>query len=150
MRPGTENVPAIVGFGAAAELARSRRESDLSKTAALRNGFEQALCERVSCARVIGALDSRICNTTNIAFEGLEAEAILIGLSERGLCASSGSACSSGSLEPSHVLQAMGIPDPLTRGAVRFSLSRDTTESEIDRAKEVVSEVVNKLAAFSA
>ena len=84
-----------------------------------------------------------------MAFEALEAEAILIGLSERGLCASSGAACSSGSLEPSHVLHAMGIPDRLAHGAVRFSLSRDTTESEIDRALEIIPQVVAKLASLS-
>ncbi len=149
LRPGTEDVAAIVGFGAAARMAAMTSEGDSIKVASMRDRLERGLLERIDFATVIGNTDARICNTTNVAFEALEAEAILIGLSERGLCASSGAACSSGSLEPSHVLHAMGIPDRLAHGAVRFSLSRDTTESEIDRALEIIPQVVAKLASLS-
>lgn len=149
IRPGTENVAAIAGFGAAAELARSKCEGDMVKVTAQRDRLESGLLQRVDFAHVIGDPGARVCNTTNIAFEGLEAEAILIALSERGLCASSGSACSSGSLEPSHVLAAMGIPERLARGAIRFSLSRDTSESDIDRALDMIPAVVSKLAGLA-
>ncbi len=145
LRPGTENVAAIVGFGAAAELARSRLQECAAHVAALRDRLEGRLLARVRGAQRIGDPEARICNTTKIGFDGLEAEAILIGLSERGVCASSGSACSSGALEPSHVLAAMKIPERIARGAVRFSLSAETTEAEVDRAVEIVAEVVERL-----
>ncbi len=147
LRPGTENMPAIVGFGVAADLAAERLADDVpSRIADLRNRFEEGILQRVKFARVIGDPDQRICNTTNLAFEALSAEALLVGLSQRGLCASSGSACSSGSLEPSHVLAAMGIDRRLAHGAVRFSLSHESTADEIDRAIPVVVDVVEQLA----
>lgn len=146
LRPGTENVPAIVGFGVAAERAGADLEAYATRVASLRDRLERGILNRVGRASVIGDRNRRLPNTTYIAFEALEAEAILIALSERGLCASSGSACSSGSLEPSHVLKAMGIDDRLAHGAVRFSLSSETTDAEIDRAVDIVPEVVNKLA----
>jgi len=149
LRPGTENVPAIVGFGTAARMAANRSEADSMRVAALRDQLERGLLDRVDFARVIGRADARICNTTNVAFEALEAEAILVGLSERGLCASSGAACSSGSLEPSHVLHAMGTPERIAHGAIRFSLSWDTTEREIEQALEIIPQVVAKLASLS-
>ncbi|MFQ5494982.1 MAG: cysteine desulfurase family protein [Phycisphaerae bacterium] len=149
LRPGTENVAAIVGFGAAASLATGRLEQGWSHVAALRDRLERGLLQRVPSARVLGDPESRVANTTYVAFETLEAEAILIGLSERGLCASSGSACGSGSLEPSHVLEAMGIEERLAHGAVRFSLSWETSESEINRALEIVPDVVARLAAVN-
>lgn len=149
LRPGTENVPAIVGFGVAARMAAKRSEADSIRVAALRDRLERGLLERIDFATVIGNTDARICNTTNVAFEALEAEAILIGLSESGLCASSGAACSSGSLEPSHVLHAMGIPERIAHGSVRFSLSWNTTESEIDQALEIIPQVVAKLASLT-
>jgi len=150
LRPGTENVPAIVGFGTAARVAANRFEADSIRLATLRDRLERGLLKSINFATVIGNSDARICNTTNVAFEALEAEAILIGLSEHGLCASSGAACSSGSLEPSHVLQAMGVPDRIAHGGIRFSLSRDTTESEIDRALEIIPQVVTRLASLCA
>jgi len=149
LRPGTENVAAIVGFGTAAKLAADRIDRHAARMAKLRDRLERGLLERIGSAHVIGDQDERLCNTTNIAFESLEAEAILIGLSERGLCASSGSACSSGSLEPSHVLEAMKVPRRIAHGAVRFSLSRDTTEEEIEQALQIVPDVVRQLAALS-
>jgi len=147
LRPGTENVAAIVGMGVACDLASRRLQSgSWSRVAALRDRIEAGLLERLDYARRIGDPDVRVPNTTTVAFERLEAEAILIALSEAGVCASSGSACSSGSLEPSHVLQAMGIERPLAHGAVRFSLSEETTDAEIAQALEIVPRVVGRLA----
>jgi len=149
LRPGTENVAAIVGFGKAAELAAARVRENGHEVAALRDRLEAGIVERVPGAHVIGDPSRRIGNTTNVAFEGLEAEAILIALSEQGVCASSGSACSSGSLEPSHVLQAMGIDPRIAHGAIRFSLSHETTPAEVDRALAIVPAVVQRLAAMN-
>ncbi len=149
LRPGTENTPAIIGMGLAAELAMQSAIEGWDSVATLRDGFEREICRRVNFARVIGGAQPRIANTTNIAFVGLEAEAILIGLSQRGVCASSGSACSSGSLEPSHVLRAMGLDPDIAKGAIRFSLSKLTTEEEIDEALEIVTQVVTRLKGMS-
>lgn len=149
LRPGTENVAAIVGFGVAARLARERLEKEgMNRVAALRDRLERGILEKVTFARVIGDPANRTPNTTNIGFESLEAEAILIALSEESVCASSGSACSSGSLEPSHVLKAMGIDERLAHGAIRFSLSFETTADEIARALEIVPRVVHRLASL--
>jgi cysteine desulfurase len=148
IRPGTENVAAIVGFGAAAELAGRRLKDGLSSVAALRDRLESGLLERVNFAHVIGDGQQRTVNTSNICFESLAAEAILVTLSEQGVCASSGSACSSGSLEPSHVLKAMGIKEHIAHGAVRFSLSHETTVEEVDQALEIVPRVVHRLASI--
>ncbi|HUN80357.1 MAG TPA: aminotransferase class V-fold PLP-dependent enzyme [Phycisphaerae bacterium] len=151
LRPGTENVAAIVGFGEAARLARQRmQEGTNAKIAALRDRLEAGLLAAAPIARVIGDPKSRTANTTSIAFENLEAEAILIALSEEGVCASSGSACSSGSLEPSHVLKAMGIDQRWAHGAIRFSLSFETTQEEIDEALRIVPRVIERLAAIHA
>jgi cysteine desulfurase len=143
-RGGTENVPGIAGMGAAAEVARARL-GEMKRVAELRDRLEAGLLERVEEASVNGDVSSRLPNTTNISFARLEAEAILLLLSERGVCASAGAACSSGSLEPSHVLRAMGIEPRVAHGAIRFSLSRETTEGEIERALEIVPAVVGKL-----
>lgn len=145
LRPGTENVPAIAGFGAAAEVAGARLAVDAARMAALRDGFERDVVSRVRGAVVLSAGAPRLCNTTSIAFEGLPAEALLIGLSQRGVCASNGSACASGAMEPSHVLAAMGVPPALADGAVRFSLSRETTREELREAVEALSAVVARL-----
>ena len=151
IRPGTENVAAIVGFGEAARLAKERLDRGVNVSiAALRDQLEEGLLAATPLARVIGDRESRTANTTNIAFENLEAEAILIALSEEGLCASSGSACSSGSLEPSHVLKAMGIEERWAHGAIRFSLSFETTQEEIEQALQIVPRVIERLAAIQA
>jgi cysteine desulfurase len=150
IRPGTENVAAIVGFGVAAQLAKAALATEMARVAALRDRLETGLLEQIQFARIIGDRSRRTPNTTKIGFERLSAEAILVALSERGVCASSGSACSSGSLEPSHVLQAMGIDQAVAHGAVRFSLSRETTEQEIDRALEIIPSVARRLAAIAA
>lgn len=151
IRPGTENVAAIAAFGEAARLAKERlARGDMTRVATQRDRLERGLCERVPFTRVLGDATNRTPNTTSIAFESLEAEAILVALSERGVCASSGSACSSGSLEPSHVLKAMGVPQALAHGAIRFSLSVETTDDEIDEALRIVPEVAHRLASLTA
>ena len=146
IRPGTENVAAIVGFGEAAALARRRVLNGMAHVAALRDRLESGILDSVSCAHVIGDRSARTPNTTSIGFERLSSEAILVALSESGICASSGSACGSGSLEPSHVLKAMEVDGRIAHGAVRFSLSHETTEAEIDRTLEIVPQIVRRLA----
>jgi cysteine desulfurase len=148
-RGGTENVPGIVGAGVAAVQAREWLEdaADRARLAAMRDAFERDVLEACPGSVVNGAGASRLWNTTNIAFPRLEAEAILMGLSELGLCASAGAACSSGSLDPSPVLLAMGVPEPLAHGSIRFSLSRFTTREELDQAVKAVVTVVGRLRA---
>lgn len=146
-RGGTENTLGIIGMAKAAELAQGFLQDAAlrEQLAALRDQFEQAVLQRCPGAAVNSAQAARLWNTSNIGFPGLEAEAILLGLSERGVCASAGAACSSGSLEPSPVLKAMGIGDELAHGSVRFSLSRETRREEVDEAVRVVVEVVERL-----
>jgi cysteine desulfurase len=145
-RGGTENVPGIVGMGKAAELAAASL-AQMARVAALRDRLERSILTTIEDAHVNGRTDHRLPTTTNIGFRQLEAEAILLLLSEQGVCASAGAACSSGSLEPSHVLRAMGIDDRVAHGAIRFSLSRYTTDAEVDRALEVLPGVIKKLRA---
>ncbi len=150
-RGGTENVPGIIGLGVAARLAkRWLAGDDRRRLGTLRDSLEQRILGAVGEATVIGGDAPRLWSTSNIAFAKLEAEAILLMLSERGVCASAGAACSSGSMEPSTVLLAMGIPDQLVAGSIRFSLSRDTTADEIDRALEVIVPVIGTLRATMA
>jgi cysteine desulfurase len=146
-RGGTENTPGIVGMGVAADSAREfvRDPDAVARQQELRDRFERAVREAVPNRLVNGGRAPRLWNTSNLAFPGLEAEAILLGLSEKGLCASAGAACSSGSLEPSPVLLAMGLAEPAAHGSVRFSLSRETTSQQIDRAARLVPEVVGRL-----
>jgi cysteine desulfurase len=145
-RGGTENVPGIVGMGKAAELAAANLPS-MSGVAEMRDRLEAGILSRIASATVNGRTDERIPNTTNIGFAQLEAEAILLLLSERGICASAGAACSSGSLEPSHVLKAMHIDEKIAHGAIRFSLSRYTVDAEIDRTLSVLPGIVERLQA---
>jgi cysteine desulfurase len=145
-RGGTENVPGIVGMGKAAQLAATVI-SEMPRVAGLRDRLEQTILVQIDQTRVNGGTDQRLPNTSNIGFARLEAEAILLLLSELGICASAGAACSSGSLEPSHVLRAMHIPEPFAHGSIRFSLSRYTTEEEIDRTLEVLPSVIARLRA---
>ena len=145
-RGGTENVPGVVGMGKAAEMAREALPQ-MRRVAALRDRLERGILESIPQTRVNGRTDLRIPNTTNIGFYQLEAEAILLLLSEQGVCASAGAACSSGSLEPSGILRAMKIDDRYAHGAVRFSLSRYTTEEEVDRALAVLPGVIDRLRA---
>jgi cysteine desulfurase len=145
-RGGTENVPGIVGMGKAAELAQMALPK-VADIAVKRDRFEQAILSTIEDTHVIGRTDQRLVNTSNIGFARLEAEAILLLLSERGICASAGSACSSGSLEPSPVLQAMGVDPKIAHGAIRFSLSRYTTDAELDGALEVLPAAIARLRA---
>lgn len=150
LRAGTENVPGIIGTGVAARLAVEHLGEEATRVRLLRDRLEAGILERAGLARVHGDRDNRLPNTTNIGFDSLEAEAILMLLSKHEVCASSGSACSSGSLEPSHVLKAMGVEERFAHGAIRFSLSRFTTEAEIERAIDVVVEVVERLTSLQA
>ncbi len=146
-RGGTENVPGILGLGAAAKLAREWLEVDSirAELVMLRERFEQGVLACVPDAAINSAGAERLWSTSNIAFPRLEAEAILLLLSERGVCASAGAACSSGSLDPSPVLLAMGVSPELAHGSVRFSFSRESTMEEIDQAIKIISTVIERL-----
>jgi cysteine desulfurase len=146
-RGGTENVPGIVGMGKAAELAKDALPLMESHVAPLRDRLEREILAKIDQTFVNGITDQRLPNTSNISFARLEAEAILLLLSEQSVCASAGAACSSGSLEPSHVLRAMKIEDKVAHGAIRFSLSRYTSDGEVDRALQVLPDVIARLRA---
>jgi cysteine desulfurase len=148
-RPGTENVPGIVGLGKAAELARASLAEDARRVGALRDRLERGLLERVPHARVNGGGAARTPNTTNILFPGVEGEALVIALDLKGLACSTGAACSSGAVEPSHVLTAIGLPAEEARASLRFSLGRHTTEAEVDFALDVVPAAVAQLRELS-
>jgi len=148
-RAGTENVPSIIGMGKAAELAVSYLDDENTRVKKLRDRLEKGLLEKIFNARINGTRINRVPNTTNISFEYIEGELILLHLSDLGICASSGSACTSGSLEPSHVLRAMGIPFTAVHGSIRFSLSRYTTDADVDYLLDKVPQVVKKLNSIS-
>jgi cysteine desulfurase len=148
-RGGTENTPAIVGLGKAAEIAAAAPPVNRARIGSLRDRLEQGLIEQIGDCSPLGDVESRLTNTSNLAFSGVEAEAILHHLDRAGIAASLGSACSSGSMQPSHVLLAMKIPPQKLRGAVRFSLSRETTEEEIDLVLRIVPEIIAKLKAIA-
>jgi cysteine desulfurase len=148
-RPGTENVAGIVSLGKAAEIARNSIASDSKHVSALRDKLERGLLERVPHVRVNGGLAPRTPNTTNILFAGIEGEALVIALDLKGLACSVGAACSSGAVEPSHVLTAIGLSQEEAKSSLRFSLGRHTTESEIDFALEVIPAAVAQLRALS-
>lgn len=148
-RAGTENVPGIIALGVAAEEAQNYLEDEATRVKALRDKLEKGILEKIFNARVNGTRVNRVPNTTNISFEYIEGELILLHLSDLGICASSGSACTSGSLEPSHVLRAMGVPFTAVHGSIRFSLSRYTTDEEVDFVLEKLPEVINKLNSIS-
>jgi len=144
-RAGTENVPGIIGLGKACELAAQNIKEENQRVKRLRDKLENALLAKCPGARLNGDRQHRLPNTANISFEFIEGEAILLLLDRLGICASSGSACTSGSLEPSHVLRAMGVPFTVAHGSVRFSLSRYSTEAEVDFVIEKMPQVVNQL-----
>ena len=148
-RAGTENVPYIIGLGKAAELASSHLEAHNTRVKALRDHLEAELIKRSTNTRINGDAENRLPNTTNISFEYVEGEAILLLLSEKGIAASSGSACTSGSLEPSHVLRAMGIPFTFVHGSVRLSLSRYNTDEDIDYIIEHLPPIIKRLREIS-
>jgi len=147
-RAGTENVASIIGMGEAAELARKNLEEDTKQVQVLRDRLEKSLVSTVGC-RVNGQRERRLPNTLNVSFEFLEGEAVLVLLDEFGICASTGSACTAGSVEPSHVLRAMGIPPTWIQGAVRFSLSRYNTVEEVDFVNEKMPGIVQRLQGLS-
>jgi cysteine desulfurase len=143
-RAGTENVAGIVGLGAAAELAR-RKLMHADRVRALRDRLEQGILTAMPGTALNGTPDARVPNTSNIGFDGVEAESLLIALDLEGIAVSTGSACSSGTLEPSHVLRAMGLPTDRAQNSIRFSLGDDNTEAEIDHVLAVLPRVVAKL-----
>lgn len=148
-RAGTENVPYIVGLGVACELAKQHLNELNTRVRALRDKLEQGIVKNVPDCLVMGDELHRTPNTLNVAFKFVEGEAILLMLNEYGIAASSGSACSSESLEPSHVMQAMNIPFSAAHGTIRFSLSRYTTEAEIDEVIKVMPGIIARLRALS-
>lgn len=149
LRAGTENVPYIVALGKACELASDALDFELKEVKRLRDKLEQGILKNVFNARLNSNSLNRVPNTTNIGFQYVEGELILLHLSDLGICASSGSACTSGSLEPSHVLRAMGVPFTALHGSIRFSLSRFTTEKEIDFVIENLPKIMDKLTKLS-
>jgi cysteine desulfurase len=144
-RAGTENVAAIVGFGAAAKFAMERREIDSPRLSTLRDRLLTHLQDRIPGLRLNGHPTRRLPNNVNVSVEGVEGTTLLMNLDRQGVAASSGSACSSGSLEPSHVLKALGLPDSLASSGVRFTLGRNTTEEELDQAADIFSRIVRRL-----
>jgi len=148
-RAGTENVAGIVALGKATELAEGTMEQENTKVKKLRDKLENAILKTCKGATLNGDKNNRLPNTCNISFEYIEGEAILLLLDQFGICASSGSACTSGSLEPSHVLRAMGVPFTAAHGSIRFSLSRYNTEEEVDFVIEKIPAIVNRLRELS-
>lgn len=148
-RAGTENVASIVGLGKACELAAAHIADERGFVAGLRDRLEQGLLEKCPDASVNGGAGERLPNTTSIGFEYVEGEAILLRINEHGICASSGSACTSGSLEPSHVLRAMGVPSKAIHGSIRLSLSRYNTDADVDRVLDVMPGIVHGLRELS-
>jgi cysteine desulfurase len=148
-RGGTENVASIIGLGKAAELAATHMGAENDRVRALRDKLENALLERIPNSIRNGDPDNRLLNTSSVAFEYVEGEAILLMMDKYGICASSGSACTSGSLEPSHVLRAMGVPFTAAHGSVRFSLSVYNTEKEIDLVIAKLPPIIERLRKMS-
>ena len=144
-RGGTENVPGLAGLGVAARLARQKLSSDAGRLAALRDRLERGILAAVPGTMVNGTLTPRVPNTTNVSFDGVEAESLLIALDLEGFAVSTGSACSSGTLEPSHVLRAMGLPTHRTQNSIRFSLGAGNTEAQVDALVAKIPSVVEKL-----
>ena len=142
-------MPGIVGLGKACELAAKNIKEENEKVKYLRDKLENAMLKKCPQCRLNGDKDNRLPNTTNLSFEYIEGEAILLMLDKYGICASSGSACTSGSLEPSHVLRAMGVPFTAAHGSIRFSLSRYNTEEEVDYTIEKTPGIINRLRELS-
>ena len=149
-RAGTENVPGIVGLGVAAHLAITKLTSEAKRLVTLKDHLEATVLERIPRTAVNGARNQRIPNTTNISFDGVEAEALLIALDLEGVAVSTGSACSSGTLQPSHVLKAMGFAPHRAQNSIRFSLGSGNTAQEIERVIEILPRVVRKLRGLTA
>jgi cysteine desulfurase len=148
-RAGTENVPGIIGLGKASELAMRNFDQENKKVKSLRDKLEKGILTKCPDCMVNGDTESRLPNTSNISFEFIEGESILLMLDRFGICASSGSACTSGSLEPSHVLRAMGVPFTAAHGSIRFSLSRYNTEEEVNFTVEKIPPIIARLRELS-
>ena len=148
-RAGTENTASIIGMGRAAQLAMETMQDENTRVKAMRDKLERELLSRVPMSMVNGDPENRLPNTTSIAFEYIEGEAILLLMDQHGICASSGSACTSGSLEPSHVLRAMGVPFTAAHGSIRFSLSIYNTEEEIDFIIDKMPPIIERLRQMS-
>jgi cysteine desulfurase len=142
-------VPSIIGLGKAAELAMKNLREETTRVRALRDRLEKGILERIPNTLVNGDPESRLPNTCSLSFEFVEGESILMMLNDLGVCASSGSACTSGSLEPSHVLRAMGVPFTAAHGSIRFSLSVYNTQEEVDFVVERLPSIVERLRAIS-
>ncbi len=148
-RGGTENVPGIIALGKACELARVHMHDEVTRVRALRDRLEQGILSTIPDTRLNGHPTQRLPNTLSVSFKYVEGEAILLLLDQIGVCASSGSACTSGSLEPSHVLRAMGVPFTYAHGSVRFSLSRFNTQDEVDFVLQELPKIIERLRAIS-
>jgi len=148
-RGGTENTASIVALGHAAELASAALDEEIGRVKALRDRFEQGILDAFSSVQINGDRTRRLPNTSNLAIEGVDSEGMLMLLDQRGVCCSAGSACTAGSLEPSHVLKAMGFPTERARGSLRFSFSRFNTEAEVDLALQIIPNAVEKLRSMS-
>ncbi|WP_238123419.1 MULTISPECIES: cysteine desulfurase NifS [unclassified Xanthobacter] len=144
-RGGTENVPGVIGLGAAAVLALGHLEDEATRVKALRDRLEQGVLQQVPHCLANGDSANRLPNTANIAFEYLDGEAVLLHLNRAGIAASTGSACTSGSTEPSHVLKAMNLPTTALHGAIRFSLSRENTGADVDRVLDALPDIITRL-----
>jgi len=148
-RAGTEPVPGIVGFGAAAKIAREELDQQAARLKELRDSFEAGVRKNIDDIVFNGDRDSRLPHLSNVSFRFIEGEGLLIGLDLQGVAVSTGSACSSGTLEPSPVVLALGLNDELARGSIRFSFGRDNTRDDVDYVLEVLTQVVNRLRALS-
>ena len=149
-RAGTENVPGIIGMGVAAQRAMTKMDADAERLSALRDRLENGILAAVPNTEVNGARHARVPNTTNISFDRIEAESLLIALDLEGVAVSTGSACSSGTLEPSHVLKAMGLSSHRAQNSIRFSLGASNTEEQIDHVISILPRIVTKLRSLSA
>jgi cysteine desulfurase len=148
-RAGTDNVAAIVGLGKAAELAASTLEEENTRVRALRDRFEETILAQVDDVAVNGDRAKRLPNTSNLAFNGVDAQAILIKLDQEGVCCSLGSSCTTGAVEPSHVLRAMRLTNERARSSLRFSFGRYNTETELDQVLEIIPRIIRKLRQLS-
>jgi len=148
-RSGTENLPGIVGLGVAAELAAGEMETEMKRLQVLRDKLIKGIQERIPYTKLNGHPEKRVANNVNMSFEFVEGESLLLSLDLKGIAASSGSACTSGSLEPSHVLMAMGLCHEIAHGSVRFTLGKDNTEEDVDYVLEVLPPIVERLRAMS-
>jgi cysteine desulfurase len=148
-RAGTDNVPSMVGLGKAAEIAGNKIDEENSHVRALRDRFEETLLTELEDVLVNGDRSSRLPNTCNLAFTGVNAQAILLKLDQEGICCSLGSSCTTGAVQPSHVLRAMHFSNERARSSLRFSFGRFNTEAEVDRALEVLPRIVRNLRTLS-